>query len=119
MNREKLIKAQHKQLDLPDSVNWQLQTVDDTDWQPDDTGVYCLINWQLLIDTVRLDIMSGNNDPIQSFQGKADNVRKHASRWLQENIPDVSFEHIAYIGSQLELADVMRIDYIQDKRFHN
>ena len=102
------------------SDNWKLNHVDSIEWIKDTSGIYCLINWDVKTNTVRLDIMSDNHEPLQSFQGDADNVRKHAMRWLSDNVKSnngivsVSLTHAAYIGSELQLADIMRIDYIQD-----
>lgn len=99
---------------------WQLNYVNDVEYAIDDCGIYVLIYWQCQTNTVRLDIMSDNHEPRQSFVGSADNVRKHAMRWLEENIGagnyeyGISLEHAAYIGSELEKADTMKADYVQD-----
>ena len=102
--------------------NWKLNRVDNSEYKPDDTGIYVLINWDIQTDTVRLDFMSRKNEPIQSFAGSSDNVRKHAMRYIHKisrvNWPnsgfDISLEHAAYIGSELQKADIFRIDYVQD-----
>lgn len=97
--------------------NWQLQRVDNIQWTKDTSGIYCLINWDVKTDTVRLDIMSDNHEPMQSFAGSSDNVRKHVVRYLMtlDYVAGfVSLEHAAYIGSELEKADTLRIDYVQD-----
>lgn len=99
---------------------WQLQNVDNIEHTPDTSGIYVLINYQIQTDNVRLDIMSDKNEPIQSFAGTSDNVRKHACRWMMENVQSnnrivsVSLEHAAYIGSELLKAEIMAIDYVQD-----
>jgi len=93
---------------------WQLQNVDNTEYIPDTSGVYVLIYWQNKTNTARLDIISNNHEPIQSFAGTANNVRKHAIRFLSDNGYNVSLEHASYIGLELEKADNMRIDYVQD-----
>lgn len=100
--------------------NWQLQRVDTIDWIKDTSGIYCLIDWDVKTDTVRLDIMTDEHEPIISFAGASDNVRKAVGRWidnsrlLQTTRKRISAEHAAYIGSELEKADTMRIDYVQD-----
>lgn len=105
--------------------NWKLNNVDDIEFTKDKSGIYVLINWDVKTNTVRLDIMSDDHEPLQSFAGTTDNVRKHVIRWLSDNIGvaakvmgrsrlGVSLQHAAYIGSELEKADTMRIDYIQD-----
>ena len=107
------------------NYNWRLQNVDDIAWEPDRSGVYCLINWQVQTNTVRLDIMSDKHEPLQSFAGESDNVRKATLNWMSDNIYDtrpgfsgkitgVSLTHAGYIGSELQKADIFRIDYIQD-----
>lgn len=97
--------------------NWKLQNAGDTEFRPDTSGIYCLINWLVDQDAVRLDIMSKADEPLQSFVGDADNVRKHAMRWIHEKSPiQISLEHAAYIGSELEKADTMRINYVQDAK---
>ena len=94
---------------------WNINIVDDTEFRQCPSGIYCLIYWQLQTSNVRIDLMSDKHEPIQSFVGSAENVRKHTMRFLAEHVPDVSLEHAAYIGSQLQLADVLRIDYKQDE----
>lgn len=98
---------------------WKLNRVDDIDWKQDQSGLYVLIYWDLKTNTVRLDVISKNHDPIISFAGSSDNVRKHVGRWIDSRLSQmtsyrVSAEHAAYIGSELERADTMRIDYVQD-----
>jgi len=105
--------------------NWKINRVDNTEYKPDDTGIYVLIYWDVKTESVRLDFMSRKHEPIQSFCGTAENVRKHSMRYIHKisrvNWPnsgfDISLEHAAYIGSELQLADVMRIDYVQDAKF--
>lgn len=105
---------------LVESNDWQLTNVDDIAWTSDNSGVYCLINWQVQTDTVRIDFMTENtHNPIISFAGKSDNVRKAVGIWIdsrisQKTIMQFSAAHIAYIGSELQKADIFRIDYIQD-----
>lgn len=95
--------------------NWKLQNVDNIEFTRDKSGIYVLINWENQKNSVRLDIMSDNDEPIQSFSGKAENVRKAVMRFLSDEKSSVSLEHAAYIGSEIEKCDIMRIDYIQDK----
>lgn len=106
---------------------WKLNVVDDIPWTQDESGVYVIINWDMLTESARLDIMvEAKTEPIQSFVGKADNVRKATMQWF--NTPQavsacgfdgdcrdyVSLEHAAYIGAELERCDTERIDYVQD-----
>ena len=102
-------------------TNWQLIRVDDIEYTQDKSGVYVYINWDVLTESARLDIMAvADAVPLQSFIGKADNVRKATMRWFISALyggpynPDmVSLEHAAYIGAELERCDTERIDYIQ------
>jgi hypothetical protein len=109
----------------PKAKQWQLSRVFDIAWTQDRSGVYIYINWDRATESVRLDLMTeGEAEPLQSFIGKADNVRKAAMRWLCDNVGvaakikglstcGVSLEHAAYIGAELERCDTERIDYIQ------
>lgn len=112
--REARLRAFEKDL-LPVKNKWQLNNVDDIEYTIDVCGIYVLINWQCQTNTVRLDIMSDNHEPRQSFAGTSDNVRKHAMRWIRWNGYQMTLEHAAYIGAELEKADRMRGDYIQDR----
>lgn len=111
---------------LPDG--WQLTHVDDIEHTQDQSGLYVYINWDVKTATVRLDIMCEQDaEPLMSFQGKADNVRKHTMRWLSDNVGagngydsaagtdyvGISLEHASYIGSELARANAERIDYVQ------
>lgn len=104
----------------PVPVLWQLTHVEDVEHTQDDSGVYVYINWVMPDNEARLDIMSeSNSEPLASFQGCADNVRKHVMRWFENRAGDggpvgpISLEHAAYIGAELERADTERIDYVQ------
>lgn len=100
--------------------NWKLNIVDNIEHKPDTSGIFVLINWDVKTEAVRLDIMSDDTyEPIISFRGKSDNVRKASMAYLETIATDdglkfVSLEHAAYIGNELTKADFMRIDYIQD-----
>ncbi len=105
-------------------VGWKLNRVDAIEWQQDKSGVYVYINYDVDTESTRLDIMTeANAQPLQSFIGKADNVRKAVMQWIDSvnwllvlgYIPEsISLEHAAYIGAELERCDTERIDYIQD-----
>ena len=56
---------------------WQLVQVGKTDWIQDKSGYYTLINWTDKDNNVRLDVMDKDDMPVVSFQGQADDVRKH------------------------------------------
>jgi hypothetical protein len=103
-------------------TGWSLNVVDDIAWKQDASGIYVYINWDMQTQSVRLDIMAeAEAEPLQSFIGKSDNVRKAVMQWLTSALygkaynPDlVSLEHAAYIGSELERCNTERIDYVQD-----
>lgn len=61
-------------------MTWKLVQVADTKWIQDDSGYYTLINW-INENTVRLDIMDKDDMPVMSFQGTAENVRRHIMQW--------------------------------------
>ena len=97
---------------------WKLKKVGHLDWIQDDSGHYTYIH-SVEIGIVRLDIMTTDNDPVMSFQGKADDVRKAVMRWFQSRISQkaglgISLEHAAYIGAELTKAEILGINYTQD-----
>jgi hypothetical protein len=61
-----------------------------------------------------------NAEPIQSFIGGSDNVRKAVMRWFDNHAAilkkglGISLEHAAYIGAELERCDTERIDFVQN-----
>lgn len=102
-------------------MEWELREVPETQWQEDESGVYTLISWRPKEHDVRLDVMASRqlgimyskDDPVLSFAGSADAVRKWVTRWLNASFP-VSLEHAAYIGSELQRALFMQTAYVQN-----
>ena len=92
---------------------WELVIVPKTEWQQDDSGYHSLINY-VSDGIVRLDLMLHVQEPVISFQGQADNVRKAAMQYVDENCCNISAEHAAYIGSELTHAAFLANEYIQD-----
>jgi hypothetical protein len=94
---------------------WQLIKVTDTKWIQDDSGYYTLINW-IDNNNVRLDVMDKDDVPVMSFQGAASDVRKCSMRYAIAFMLDgfISFEHAAYIGSELARCELLKKDYVQD-----
>lgn len=92
---------------------WQLIRAEDTEWEQDKSGYYCLIN-PLPNGEIRLDILTSTHSPAISFEGKAQNVYKCAMRYAEEHGWSLSYEHIAYIGYELAMAEILGKDYIQD-----
>ena len=110
-------------------MTWQLIKVKQTDWEQDESGYYTLINYikedcrkcnKACIDGhVRLDIMDRDDMPVVSFQGKASDVRKTATQWIDSRISQktslrISCEHASYIGAELARCELLGSDYIQD-----
>lgn len=108
-----------KGIDIERDTNWQLNRVDKIEWIQDGSGIYVCINWDVLTESARLDILAvADAVPLQSFIGNADNVRKATMRWFDSRLSQriglgISAEHAAYIGAELERCDTERIDYIQ------
>lgn len=92
---------------------WKLIEVPKTEWRQDDSDYHSLINY-VRDGVVRLDLMLHVQEPVISFQGKADDVRKAAMQYVDENCCNISAEHAAYIGSELTRAKFLGIEYIQD-----
>lgn len=107
-------------------LGWRLNRVDDMEWTQDRSGVHVCIHWVIKTNRVRLDVMrEADAEPLQSFAGKANNVRKHAIRWLSDNVGvaarimglsrcGISLQHASHIGAELARCDAERIDYVQD-----
>ena len=104
--------------------DWKLIQVSDTEWQQDKSGVFTYISY-CPDGTVRLDRMIAQGIPVISFQGSAENVRKVAVRWIEQQGRKVngivrnqfkhfSYEHISYIGSELARAELLKDEYVQD-----
>ena len=83
-------------------MGWTLTEVQDTDCLMDDSGVYVTIH------RVRADLMDCNDEPITSFIGTANAVRKAVIRFLTGAGPIgylISAEHASYIGYELLRAE--------------
>ena len=91
---------------------WKLIKVPKTEWKQDKSGYTSLINY-VEPDMVRLDLMLDVQEPVISFQGQTDDVRKAAMQYIDENCICISAEHAAYIGSELTNADYFGESYIQ------
>lgn len=92
---------------------WELIKVLKTEWRQDDSKYYSLIAY-VGPDHVRLDLMLHIQEPVISFQGQADDVRKAAMQYIDENCCNISAEHAAYIGSELAKAAMLKNEYVQD-----
>ncbi len=104
-------------------MKWKLHEVKDIECTMDKSGIYCMIARVKKtggISTVRLDLMSENNcEPLVSFIGPANAVRKHTIKWIWEHslddiiVSNISTEHASYIGYELSRAE-RKINYVQD-----
>ena len=92
---------------------WKLIKVKNIEWQQDKSGFYCLVN-VLSDEELRLDILTSDHSPSISFQGKAENVRKHAMKYAEQQGWSISLEHAAYIGYELARAEILGKNYVQD-----
>ena len=54
---------------------------------------------------VRADLMD-SDEPIVSFIGPAENVRKHLMKYIRESTYFISCEHASYIGAELYRASI-------------
>jgi hypothetical protein len=92
-------------------MNWELIGCGETEWIQDDSGHYVWIN-RRISNEVRLDLMTVADEPVVSFIGKADNVRKRAMQWCTAHNIRLSMEHAAYIGYELCKAELDE-NYVQ------
>ena len=115
-------------------MTWELREVSDIDCTMDDSGVYVVVNRVEDVSVhkgrtgtrvrVRADLMTAGtddgppmNDPIMSFIGSANNVRKHLIHFIHDYVNGVnrylSTEHASYIGYELHRAE-SDPSYVQD-----
>ncbi len=116
-------------------MTWELRKVEDIECTLDDSGVYAVVNRMVHLPqspvVVRLDLMrtsskesamswnsTGNDEPIMSFVGTANNVRKAVIGYLRypclsNGAPTISLEHASYIGYELHCAETDP-NYVQD-----
>ena len=107
------------------SKPWALQQVTDRECTLDSSGFYVTIHRVVTADgtvnettgtsvLVRADVFQAiTNEPIMSFQGSASAVRKHLTDLLWD-LGHFSYEHISYIGQELQRAELTP-DFEQDK----
>ena len=105
---------------------WTLVEATDIDATLDDSGVYVVINRKVEklihkgiageVIRIRADLMDQHTqEPIVSFIGTANNVRKHLIAFMNGS-PDIlplSYEHTSYIGYELLRAE-RTVNYVQD-----
>jgi hypothetical protein len=93
-------------------MNWELIGCGETDWIQDDSGHYVWIR-RAFDGGVRLDLMTTDDEPVMSFIGKAENVRKRTMQWCKAHDIRLSMEHASYIGYELCRAE-SDTNYVQN-----
>jgi hypothetical protein len=93
-------------------MDWKLIDCDEKEWTQDESGHYTIVN-NIGPKTVRLDLMTTSDMPVISFEGTAENVRKHAMAYADKNALNVSLEHASYIGRELARAELLGPEYVQ------
>ena len=86
-------------------MTWELRDVQGMDIEAtmDGSDMHTIIN-RTVNGRVRIDVMrTSDNDPLLSYVGEADTVRKHVIGWLY-NSGDISSEHASWIGYELARA---------------
>lgn len=109
-------------------MTWELKEVTPKECMMDDSGLYCVVNRVVKtvvhkehsgeIVAVRVDIMDTEaQEPLMSFVGNANDVRKHVIDYLMHQHVDTKFpitrEHASYIGYEIARA-AAEPDFIQD-----
>ena len=102
---------------------WKLVHTTPIECTMDDSGVYTVINrieehdshtGITIVDvSVRCDIMTSDGEPLISFQGSANDVRKYVIAYNTGLMPAMSLEHASYIGWELHRAETDP-NYVQD-----
>jgi len=107
-------------------MTWQLIEVEEPECTLDDCGYYVTINRieeqrtfkdrAATFVTVRADLMTADNEPVVSFIGSANAVRKHLMKFLTDRHASLGYpnpEHASYIGYELLRAEITP-HYVQD-----
>lgn len=93
-------------------MDWEIENVGMQEATMDDSDVYVVINrqesehvhkgiWGTIL-RVRVDVMrSGDNMPIRSFIGRANDVRKAVIGFICRYTHSISYEHASYIGWEI------------------
>ncbi len=106
-------------------MTWTLVEASDTECLMDDSGVYVTIHRIETTEThkeysgqrvtVRCDLMASGDEPVKSWIGSANAVRKAVIRFLADVWwgDPISAEHASYIGYELMRAETTE-NYVQD-----
>ena len=96
------------------AIVWQLNRIEaDQPCIMDNSGVYTTVHY-ITGGIIRIDLFDNDNNPLQSFSGKADNIRKVFCEFLDLNGYMLSYQHVSYIGQEITKAAMLKTDYIQD-----
>lgn len=99
-------------------MTWQLHEVEEIECTLDDCGYYVTINRieerrefkdrAATFVKVRADLITADNEPVVSFVGSANAVRKHLMKYLTDRMVSLGYpspEHASYIGYELLRAE--------------
>jgi len=95
-------------------MDWKLNETIPQEWQQDNSGVYTLIyrtDKKSSVSKVRVDIMTTDDKPVQSFVGNPEDLRKNLMKYMAQF--NISIEHASYIGAGIVKASLLS-DYVQD-----
>ncbi len=96
-------------------MTWKLidvGTKKNDDFTPDNSGVYVVV-YRIDSGHVRADLIMVAGEPVVSYIGSANNVRKALMHLLNRLPPGVSIQHASYIGYELALAS-QTPNYVQE-----
>ena len=109
---------------------WKLNEIGNIECTMDNSGVYTIISriekksthkqYTGVVVTIRVDVMGLADEPLQSFVGKGNDVRKAVIAYLLKleyeyrfDGVNISEEHYSYIGYEISRAMTTE-NYIQD-----
>ncbi len=102
---------------------WELHKVKDVPTIIDETTtLYTVIHRNSVTEThkqytgkrdlVRVDVMDSDNEPVISFQGTGDDVRRAVLQWWELEGHSITADHAGYIGYEIHRA-MVDPDYVQ------
>ena len=105
-------------VNVPERSKWRLMEVTgETACTMDASGFYVHIHRQACVLrsiadnapcgkelVIRVDVFTTTDEPVISFVGPGNAVRKQVAQWFMSNAPDMSYEHASYIGYEIARA---------------
>lgn len=92
-------------------MKWELIECEDMPCTIDNSGIYTVISriedftdktYTTTSVLIRVDILSSADNPLVSFQGEANAVRKSVIAWITLHaVMPISTEHASYIGYEI------------------